>query len=437
MSVGTRSALKRVVPEGIEAGVIIRTGSSLVGSMVVTSLLGFVYWWLAAREFEPSAVGFAAAAVSAMMLLASLAMMGLATLLLRELPRHPGHEMALIATTVLVTSTLGAGFGATFSVVAPIISQDLAPVAANPLTIIVFSVGVGLSASVVVMDYGLVGLLRSDLQLSRNIVFAVSKLIALFMASLLFEDRSGMLIFAAWISGDAVSLAFLAGYSQMKGRLTRAFPLQFGLVFSKARSAAMHHLLNLALQAPGWILPVAVTAIISAAVNASFYVAWMIAGVAFFVPMALGYALYSVGSRTPQLVGRYVRLTVTLGVLSGIGSYLVVALVGPTVLGLYGKAYLAPAETALLILPLAVFPLIVKSTYVTIHRIRDRLGSAAVIVAAGAALEIVLPIIGAFNWGLTGLSIGLLAALVLEASAMVPTVYRAMQGLDVDEQAVR
>jgi hypothetical protein len=42
---------------------------SLVGTMVVTGVLGFAFWWVAARQFPPQAVGLASTAISAMPLL--------------------------------------------------------------------------------------------------------------------------------------------------------------------------------------------------------------------------------------------------------------------------------------------------------------------------------------------------------------------------------
>ena len=49
---------------------IVENAASLVGTTIVTSGLGFVYWWLAARQFRPEAVGLAVAAIAPMTLLA-------------------------------------------------------------------------------------------------------------------------------------------------------------------------------------------------------------------------------------------------------------------------------------------------------------------------------------------------------------------------------
>ena len=99
--------------------IIVKNASSLVSTAAVTSALGFIYWWLAARQFSPPAVGLASAAVSAMMLLGSISALGLGSLLINELPRHPDKTPALIVTAVLVAGTAGGVLGMLFALVAP------------------------------------------------------------------------------------------------------------------------------------------------------------------------------------------------------------------------------------------------------------------------------------------------------------------------------
>lgn len=57
--------------------VMLINAGALVGTTVVTSMLGFAYWWLAARRFPPEAVGVASAS-AAMVLLGGFACWALA-----------------------------------------------------------------------------------------------------------------------------------------------------------------------------------------------------------------------------------------------------------------------------------------------------------------------------------------------------------------------
>src|SRR5947207_15239006 len=84
--------------------IILLNAGSLVGTTAVTSLLGFVYWWLAARAFPPAIVGFASAAISAMTLLGTFALWGRGTLLLGELPQQRGRESSRSSTALILVA---------------------------------------------------------------------------------------------------------------------------------------------------------------------------------------------------------------------------------------------------------------------------------------------------------------------------------------------
>src|SRR5690242_15077608 len=85
---------------------IISVSAAQVGATAVTSALGFVFWWAAARFFAPEIVGFSAAATSAMMLLGTLSVSGLGTMLIKELPSHPRQSGPLILSSALLAGAL-------------------------------------------------------------------------------------------------------------------------------------------------------------------------------------------------------------------------------------------------------------------------------------------------------------------------------------------
>src|SRR5512132_1838824 len=93
-SVGEEEFLVRFSRVGSRA--LLANAGSMIGTTAVTSGLGVVYWWFAAHQFSPEAVGFASAAVSAMMMLTSIGIVGLGTLLIGELPRQSGQRGALV-----------------------------------------------------------------------------------------------------------------------------------------------------------------------------------------------------------------------------------------------------------------------------------------------------------------------------------------------------
>jgi Na+-driven multidrug efflux pump len=168
-----------------------------------------------------------------------------------------------------------------------------------------------------------------------------------------------------------------------------------------------------------------VTVLLSAAMNAYFYVAWQVASLVTVGPMALSIALYAAGSREPAALPSRMRLTLGLALAIGLVANAVVLVGADRLLGLFGSAYAQQNALGLRILGLAVFPLIVKDHFVTLRRIQDRIAPATLIIAAGGLLEVSLAAVGAQVAGLPGVSAGYLAAACLEAVVMLPPVYRA------------
>lgn len=418
---------------GAGNGSLISNALSMLGAAVVTSGFGAAFWLLAARLFPGAAVGFAGASISAMTLLGNAGMLGLGTLLIGELPRQPGEETGLIATALVATGVAGAGLGILFVLTAPIISHNFNPLAAGIATAGLFMVGVALTSITAVLDQALIGLLRGSLQFGRNAVFAATKLGALVAVGTWLGRGTGnaqwLTIYATWLFGNVASLLVLIGFLVLRGggsslrrsRARRDMLRRFGV------SALRHHWLNLALQAPGFALPLVVTALLSSTENAYFYVASMVASLVFYGPLALVTALYAVGTRSPAALAARMRFTLGLALAGGVLVDAVLFVGADRVLSLFGGAYAAQAAWTLRLLGLGVFPIIIKDHFVAISRIRGKILGTALLATSGGVLELGLAAAGGIHSGrLSGLALGWLAALCIEAACMMPTVIRAL-----------
>ena len=411
--------------------VILVNAGSLVGTTGVTSSLGFVYWWLAARLFSPEAVGLASATISAMTLLGTFSILGLSTLLIGELPRHRGKEASLISAALIVVGGVGGCLGTIFATVAQYLSPDFQVLGASIENIALFAVGVSLTAITLVLDLALIGLLRGDLQLWRNTIFAGVKLAALFIAGLWLSPATGLSIYATWTIGNVLSLASLAGFVIVKGgRPGRSYLPQWGLLRKLGPAAIKHHALNLTLQAPVLILPVLVIVLLSATTNAWFYVSWSLSGVANIVTVALTTTLYAVSSAQPALLARKIRLTLSLALVITALANCMLLLGTRQILGLFGHSYAEQAAWSLRILALESFPFIIKSHYIAVSRIQRRVAHATLVTIATGGLELGGAALGAHLGGLTGLSLGWFAAMCVEAVFMSRTVYKAARPID-------
>jgi O-antigen/teichoic acid export membrane protein len=397
-----------------------------MASQVLTAGVGFLFWVVAARRFDEPSVGFASAAISAMSLLGAVGTVGMGTLLIREMPLNPGREHRMLSAALLLSGSLGAALGAVFVLLAPLISSEFAPLTADPMIWVSVIVGTGLTAAALNMDQALVGLLRSELQLMRNIIAAGGRLLLLVAAVLAGWQAGNSAMLGSWSLALALSLAALALLATRRRRLRHAWPPAWSILDFHRAAAFQHHLLNLSIQVPGWTMPLVTLTVLSAATNAHFYLAWTLVGLASFVPAALTWALYASSSRDVSSLAPNGRITLGLSIAAAILSAIVLWLLGPLILAPLGASYAEAAAGPLPVLAMTVIPVAIKAHYVTIHRVRGTLNSASLVAGGGGLLEVVGATVGASIGGLIGLCIGLLGAMVLEAAVMLPTVYLAI-----------
>lgn len=404
--------------------ILLNTGS-LIGTTGLTSGLGFAYWWLAAHGFSPQEVGIGSASISAMMLIGTMCLLGLGTLLITELPRQPEQAGSLISTALIVVGAVGGCIGFVFALVAPSVSTSFLPLRANISTIVLFAVGVSLTSVTLVLDQAMIGLLLGGVQLWRNALFTLGKLVVLFLVSRWLSQAAGMGIYGAWAAGNLFSLAVLASFVAIKKRWrSKRYLPQWNLLRKMGGAAMQHHLLNLVLSAPNLILPVMVTVILSAQANAWFYVAWMVANFVFMVPGSLTIVLHAVNSAQQATLRQRARVTLTLAFAVSLIAICVIILGTKQVLSLFGRAYAEEASLTLQILALGALPIIIKNHYVSICRIYDRTAQALIGIASGSLLELGIAGFGGHIGGLVGLSGGWVIAMSIESIFMLPTIYK-------------
>lgn len=395
--------------------------------MLITSVSGFIYWWLAARNFSTDTVGLASASISAMSLLGTFGILGLGTLLIGELQLQYERRIAMITSALAIVAISGGVLGLLFALIVPFFLDDFQILSRDVASVALFAAGVCLASTTIVLDQALVGLLRGNQQFLRNTIFAVVKLFALFLAGLLIVQPDGLTIYATWALGNILSIAWFGYLFLRKGYSFKDLRLDWTLMKKLGKPAVQHHILNMSLQAPGMLLPMIVTAALSSRMNAYFYTAWMIASFAFYGPVALTTVLYAVGAANQALLADKMKLTFRLSLLFGILANVVLFACADFILAVFKPEYAREAGWCLRLLGLGFFPLVIKNHFVAYCRIHKYLSRALYITGLGALTELALSAFGARLAGLNGLCLGWLFGLCVEAALMLPVVYRAIK----------
>jgi O-antigen/teichoic acid export membrane protein len=410
------SPLRRLLNLAGKHRELLANAGSMVGTTLATSLLGVVFWFVAARYFSQPAVGVAGASVSAMLLFGFVAALGLGTLLMGELPRRQDGRRALLNAALLASLGAGLVLGLGFALLAPLLTSNLSPLQQTAGAVLAFAIGTGLTGMTYVLDQALIGLLRGGLQLTRNVIFAAAKLVGLILVAIVVADPGASLIYSSWAAGILLSLLVLVPfYARRAGESLRP---DFGSLHQLRRSAASHAVVNLALETADLAMPIIVVSLITPAENAGFYIAWLIVGFLVMIPLALSSVAYALGSGDDAGLEDRFRFTFLLSLALGVVAVLVLIPGAEPILGIFGSGYADTATGALQVLALGVFPLTVKTHYVAIHRVRRTLRRALPIAWLGTLLELGGGALGALLGGIEGVAWGWLAGLLIEALVM-------------------
>jgi O-antigen/teichoic acid export membrane protein len=402
-------------------GDLLTNSGSLMGSTIITAATGFVYWWVAARAFSSAAVGSASAAVSAMSLIGTLGMFGMGTMLIAELPRMKQDRWTLISTCLVTAGTVAAVGGLIYVTLAEFVITSLRSSLGSPLMMALLVLGITLNAMVLVLDEALIGLLSGPLQLMRNLYFAVGKLILLCLVGLLPLAVPGAGILATWLGGIVISIGLL-WHTLRRRRLLGPLRPRLSMMRGRARHAAEHNVLNMALFLPRTTLPLVVTAVLSTQATAAFYTAWMVFTFAAMIPSNLATTLFAVSTGDRGALRAKVRTALAVSLGLGVPVTAVMAVAAHQIMAIFGAEYAASASGALRILALIYIPTVFRQLFVGVARVLGQVRRAGVLAVVAGVAEMAAGWYGGTQGSLTSMALWLAGVFVVEGLVMGPTV---------------
>jgi O-antigen/teichoic acid export membrane protein len=405
-------------------GDVLGPSASMVGTTVVTSALGFAYWWAAARMVPIHAIGAATAVISTMTLLGCIGMFGFGTMLIAEAARGRGMVGSLVATSLLVVAVLATVMAAICWAFLRFSHGAIGAAMAQSWVAAGLIVGVGLTAAGLVLDQALVGVRASSVQLYRNTYFSIGKLALLFLLVGALGSHSQITLVWAWVGGIVASMVATTGHLAAR-RYRLSQPVRLSALRGLGTMTFHHNTLNLALAAPRLGLPLLVASLLGTRANAGFYAAWMITSFIYILPVHLSTALFAVAVGDARSLAPRLRMALKVSLLLGGSVAVAVAALAGPLMRSFGPGYDA-ATAALAVLSIAYFPNVLKQCYVAVARVDNQLRKAGAVCGAGAVMELSLTAMGGRYDGLTGVSLGFLAAVTLQAAYYVPYVLRAL-----------
>lgn len=373
----------------------------LTATTIVTSLLGYVFWTVAARMYPASAIGEAGAGVSAMGFASLLGALGGSMAVLAELPgkSRPREWSATVTAPLVFTSATSAVTAlATVAVLAQ--TGHSAFLYRDGWWVAAFVIGVVATTASQVLESVWVAERQAVWFLGSSSVFAVVKLAI--VAVPVFAVFGAVGILSAWSGVLAVTvvgcLPTLVRRFEYRPRLT-GLPRQ---VWSMRESLVGNYVISVGDQAALYAVPVIVALKVSPEAAGWFYAAWKIGGFYAIFASAVGTSTFAEGSHRPHralpLALAGLRMALPFIVLGAV----VTIFAGRLVLDVFGAQYAAHAYTLLVLLSLGALPDAVVTIYRGVLRVRKRYRTAAGICWAICIVRLALTFPALAWWGIAG-----------------------------------
>jgi thymidylate kinase/O-antigen/teichoic acid export membrane protein len=395
---------------------------ALILSGVAGSLLGIVYWTLAARLFDAAQLGVNAAAISAMTFISFLAQLNMAGVLSRFIPTAGPSTRRLIALAYLAAGGLSAVGALVFVVWFAGLAGVRQMLGVDPLLAGWFVLATVAWSLFTIQDGALTGLRRTVWVPIENSIFGVIKIVLLVAFA---AELAGSGIFASWTI-PAVLLVLPVNWLIFR-RFVPARVAATGtdstgdLPPGLVRYLSGDYVGSLFSAAASGLMPLIVVSVTGARNGAYFFIAWTIAYSLYFISLNMATSLMVEGAARRATVAqstlRMFRLMLGLQTL----AVVVVVIGAPVLLAIFSPAYAAEAETVLRLLALAALPFGVNAIYLALARVRRQVSRVILVQSSIAVISLTasVPLLGSL--GISGAGVAWLVAQSAVAAVVLVT----------------
>lgn len=401
-----------------------RNAYALTVSTALTSVVGFVFWLVAARWFPAAALGTGAALTSMISFLATVSTLGLGNGLVRFLASARATARRLIATCYAICAATAALAAAVFVLGQPVWARELGLLRSSPWAVAAFVAATAVWVLFVLQDQVLIGLRRAVWVPVLNGAHSVAKLALLPLLPVLplVALSAEWAILGATVLPAAVLVLVVVVVAGR--RLARPGEVSEPDGFSVARLArfaAGDHISSLIALATFSLMIIVVIEGAGAEAGGYYFLAYMMANALYLVSTNMGSALVAEAAQFPDravALGRQAalnaaRLVVPMAVLA--------CLLAPQVLTLVGRDYSAEGTPLLRLLVLSAIPEIIVAISLSMARVRRAIG-----LMIGINSAVAIGILGGSSlvlgrWGLTGVGVVWLGTLTVVALALLAT----------------
>jgi O-antigen/teichoic acid export membrane protein len=397
---------------------MVRNSLYLIISSGLQAALGFAFWIVAARLFSAADVGRASSLISATVVIAYLALLGLNSTLVRYLPTAPDRD-ALISAGLLLVAVGGAAIGLIYVLATPVIAPRLDFIDHHVLLAVGFVVLAAAASVNLLTDSVFIASRRAGFcALTDGAVGGTSKV----ASAVALAGAGAYGVYAASTGGFAASALVSIALIVIVLRWRPVLRNPFATLMPLLRFSAANYVANILNLLPVLVVPLIALDRLGARDAAYYFVAFQIATLLYSAAYAVGQAFLAEGSHAGvdrrQLLRRSRRILLAMY----LPAVIVVVVAARWVLLVFGAKYSHFGTPALMLLAVAAIPIAACNWSWTVLRLSGRLTA---IVVSSAIYTVAICGLAYFlaSGGLTTMvaawPIGALAAALVATSTVV------------------
>jgi O-antigen/teichoic acid export membrane protein len=427
-----RPARRRARLRGHLAQPLYRTAYSLMAATVVTSILGFGFWVVAARLYAPEVVGRDGALIASMMALSTIAQLNLLTAIDRFLPRMGAKTARTVAAAYALSGTAALVLGIGFVLLIPRFVPDLQAFRTSWSLAVIFVFALVSWGVFVIQDAALTAVRAAPWIPVENAAFGVLKIAALPLVMGLVASNG---IFASWLLPALIVIPPVNWFL-----FRRAIPNHVATQGDGPRSIdeftrrglttflAQDYLSAVFSQGAFMLLPLLVVALLGSRDNAYFSVAVTLVTSFDLLAWNVVTSFTVEGTLTRGRRRELTRAVVRRLLVPLAGASLVLIAVAPVVLLPFGPGYAQEAAPLVRILACASLFRAAQFLYAALCRLDGRAWPLVMIGAGQFALLLPLTLVLVPIFGLKGAALAWLVANIVVAVPAIPAIANALRG---------
>jgi len=406
-----------------------RNAYALMANTAGNSILGLLYWVLAARTFPDTAVGRGNALIALMMLVSTFTQLNWSGALIRFLPRAGRSAQRMLVTAYVMATALAAVAAAAVMAYCHFARAPDDPLYVSTGVAVWFVVSTMAWSVFNLQDAALTGLRSAVWVPLENGLYGLVKLVLLVVVA-----RSSLSegVFASW-TVPVIALVVPVNLLLFRRILPRHATAQPEAQQMPARGVLARYMAgDYAAQAftqlSSTFLPVLVVSLLGAAQGAYYLPAQTAFAAMGMLATAITSSLVVEAARDEGATHRLARAMLRRICVLVLPAGAFVALAAPWLLELFGSQYRAAATTVLQLMMLSLLPRVPVALYVTKCRLENRTGMLALLQGTQAALVVGGTALFAPTAGLVAVGWSVVAAEVVPALLVARPVARWLRG---------